>query len=72
MKILCISEIASSHTSEPELPLVISVPAWSNEGTITSVTKAAKKSSFTVLSTVTEPVAAVLAYELLDDNKSNM
>ncbi|XP_066941433.1 heat shock 70 kDa protein 14-like isoform X4 [Macrobrachium rosenbergii] len=67
-----LKEIASSHTSEPELPLVISIPAWSSEGTIASVKTAAKKASFTVLSVVTQPVAAVLAYGLLDDNKSNM
>ncbi|XP_064084758.1 heat shock 70 kDa protein 14-like [Macrobrachium nipponense] len=67
-----LKEIASSHTSEPELPLVISIPAWSSEGTIASVKAAAKMASFTVLSVVTQPVAAVLAYGLLDDNKSNM
>lgn len=40
-----LKDIASSHTTEPELPLVISIPAWSSEGTIASVKRAAKKST---------------------------
>ncbi|KAG7177047.1 Heat shock 70 kDa protein 14-like [Homarus americanus] len=67
-----LKEIASAHTSEPELPLVIAVPAWSSEGTIMAVKKAAKKATFTVLATVSQPAAAVLAYALTDDNKRNM
>nr|AKB96215.1 heat shock protein [Cherax cainii] len=64
-----LKEIASAHTSEPELPVVITVPAWSSEGTIAAVKKAANKAAFTVLTTVTQPAAAVLAYGLLNDNK---
>lgn len=60
-----------AHTSEPELPVVISVPAWSSENTVAVVKKAAKKASFTVLATVSQPAAAVLAYGLADDNKQN-
>lgn len=60
-----------AHTSEPELPVVICVPAWSSENTVAVVKKAAKKASFTVLATVSQPAAAVLAYGLADDNKHN-
>ncbi|KAK7075953.1 hypothetical protein SK128_018554 [Halocaridina rubra] len=67
-----LKEIADSHATESELPVVIALPAWNGEGTISSVRKAAKKAGFTVVGTVAEPVAAVLAYGLLDDNKSNM
>lgn len=66
-----LKEIAMAHTSEPELPVVISVPAWSSESTVAVVKKAAKKASFTVLATVSQPAAAVLAYGLADDNKQN-
>ncbi|XP_045620991.1 heat shock 70 kDa protein 14 isoform X2 [Procambarus clarkii] len=66
-----LKEIASAHTSEPELPVVIAVPAWSSEGTIAAVKKAASKAAFTVLTTVTQPAAAVLTYDLLNDNKHN-
>lgn len=65
------TEIAMAHTSEPELPVVICVPAWSSEKTVAVVKKAAKKASFTVLTTLSQPAAAVLAYGLADDNKQN-
>lgn len=61
-----------NQTSESELPLVISVPAWTNEAAVEVVRKAAKKASFNVMSTVSQPVAAVLAYGLVNDNKKNL
>lgn len=47
------------------------MPAWSSEGTIVAVKKAAKKATFTVLAAVSQPAAAILAYSLADDNKHN-
>ncbi|XP_045102012.1 heat shock 70 kDa protein 14-like isoform X3 [Portunus trituberculatus] len=66
-----LKEIAIAHTSEPELPVVICVPAWSSESTVAVVKKAAKKATFNVQATVSQPAAAVLAYGLADDNKQN-
>lgn len=51
--------------------MVICVPAWSSENTVAVVKKAAKKATFNVRATVSQPAAAVLAYGLADDNKQN-
>ncbi|XP_071551436.1 heat shock 70 kDa protein 14-like [Panulirus ornatus] len=69
---LMLKEIASAHTSEAELPVVICVPAWSSEGTISAIKKAAKKATFTVLAAISQPSAAILAYSLAHDNKHNI
>ncbi|KAG0710744.1 Heat shock protein 14 [Chionoecetes opilio] len=67
-----LKEIATAHTVEQELPVVICVPAWSSENTVAVVKKAARKAAFNVLATVTQPAAAALAYGLADDNKQNI
>lgn len=64
--------IAMNQTSESELPLVISVPAWTSEAAVEVIKKAAKKASFNLMSTISQPVAAVLAYGLVNDNKKNL
>lgn len=61
-----------NQTSESELPLVISVPAWTSEAAVEVIKKAAKKASFNLMSTISQPVAAVLAYGLVNDNKKNL
>ncbi|KAK4313888.1 hypothetical protein Pmani_014820 [Petrolisthes manimaculis] len=67
-----LKDIASAHTSDKELPAVVTLPGWSSEGTVMAVKKAANRAAFTIMATITHPPAALLAYGLADDNKHNL
>ncbi|XP_076053287.1 heat shock 70 kDa protein 14-like [Oratosquilla oratoria] len=66
-----LKDIASTHTSEEELPLVLTVPSWANEETVRLSRDCAEKAGFNILTTVAQPATALLAYNLCDDNLSS-
>lgn len=64
-----LKEIALTHTSETTLPMVLSLPSWSSETTFSVARSAAEMAGFSVHKIISQPAAAVLAYNLLDNNK---
>ena len=62
--------IATSQSNE-DTEVTICVPAWANDTTISVVKDAAHAVGFKVLSTISQPAAACLSYDQLDDNKEN-
>lgn len=64
-----LKEIALTHTSESSLPMVLSLPSWSSEGTFAVARSAAEMAGFSVHKIISQPASAVMAYNLLDNNK---
>ncbi|MCL4123776.1 UNVERIFIED_CONTAM: hypothetical protein GTU68_001597, partial [Idotea baltica] len=67
-----LKEIAGSHSSDDKLPVVIVLPAWVSNLAVSVVHSCANLAGFNVIKTISQASAACLAYDLLDDNKTNM
>ncbi|KAL7641326.1 UNVERIFIED_CONTAM: hypothetical protein RMT77_008465 [Armadillidium vulgare] len=67
-----LKDIASSHSKDEKLAVVIAVPAWISSGMTSSVYNIANASGFHVIKTISQPSASCLAYDLLNDNKDSM